>query len=279
MAVLKATRAPNGFAIVPIHYSHDPEKNAAWAARERLKYPTDAAWRREMELDFTAEAGALAYPNYRASIHLIKRIEPVAAVPLCLDVDFNVAPMVWVVTQVLHGWLNVLRTIRLSPATNARMVTEFRNCFPSHNAELWIYGDAVGNNRDHQTGQTDYDLIRIAFGGYNAPLVFKVPLDNPAIKDRLNAVNTKLLAPDGRPGIRIDAERCPELVEDFEQVMLDSHGKIAKTYDSRNPYSERTHASDALGYQIAREFPVGEFKRTTTKPAPPLKYAKLIGDL
>jgi hypothetical protein len=283
MSVLHPIRAPNGFTIVPIHYSHDVEKDTAWAARERLKYTagggTDADWQREMEIDFTAQAGALAYPSYRSSIHLIKRIEPVAGVPLCLAADFNVQPMVWVVAQVLHGWVNCLRTIGLSPATVARMVVEFRNCYPSHNAELWIYGDATGSARDHQTGQTDYDLIRIAFGGYNAPLVFKVPLANPLEKDRLNAVNVKLLAPDGRPGIRIDAERCPELVEDFEQVVLDSRGKIAKTYDSRNPYSRRTHASDALGYLVTREWPVGKFKRAATKPAAPLKYGRVLGDI
>jgi hypothetical protein len=275
-----------GWAIVPIHYSLDPEKTEAWAAHEKERYRAsglpnpDGVWQREMEIDFSATAGALAYPNYHESIHCVPGEIPVQrGIPLCLWMDFNVAPMVWGVAQIVHGWLNCIRTFSLEPATIALMCVEFRNLYPSHSAELWIYGDAAGHSRTSQTAQSDYDLVRIGLVGYNVPIVHKVPIDNPDEKDRLNAVNTKLKPPDGMPGMRISKPNCPHLVADFEQVVLNNRGKLAKTYDFSNPYSKLTHASDGVGYLISREWPVAKLVSRPAPKAKPLKYDRLLGDL
>jgi hypothetical protein len=279
MPALRAIRAPNGMAIVPIHYSHDEEKNAAWAARERAKYiGKDSDWEREYEINFAQVSGVLAYPSFRDSVHVVDRLDLVEHVPLEWWWDFNVSPMVTGIFQVIHGWMNVLRVIELDPSTVTLMCREFRNFYPSHGAELNIYGDAMGSNRDHQTGGTDYDLIRNGMAGYNAPRNFLVPNSNPLEKDRLNSVNAKLAPTQGMPGVRILRPLCKPLLDDFAGVILDSRGKVAKTYDGKNPYSKRTHASDGFGYAVWRLWPVAEFKATTRKPAKPLVYKGLLGE-
>jgi hypothetical protein len=49
---------------------------------------------------------------------------------------------------------------------------------------------------------------------------------------------------------------CKQLIKDFEQVCwkVDPHGNSLAELDKSNPL--RTHASDALGYYVAREFPM-----------------------
>jgi hypothetical protein len=196
-------------------------------------------------------------------------------------VDFNVSPMVWEVAQIHKGKPRWINEVRLAPASIDEMVREFRNLYPAHPGELWIYGDATGKGRTAQTGKSDYDLMRLAFQGYGAPLVFKVPQANPLVRDRLNAVNRMLRSVDGLPGLEIDPERCPELVRDLEECVLRDDGKdLLKVYDSADPYHERTHASDDVGYFIWREWPVSAEaqRRMLSKPRAPLKYGRMLGD-
>jgi hypothetical protein len=208
-------------------------------------------------------------------------------------VDFNVSPMVWEIGQIQKARPKVINEIRLpgpegGSATIEAMVREFRNLYPSHRGYVVIYGDATGHTRTAQTGQSDYALIRLAFRGYSAELEFKVPAANPFVKDRLNAVNRMFRGVDGLPGIEIDEDNCPELLRDLEEVVLIEKKAaggapsidILKTYDPTDPYHERTHASDDLGYFIAREWPVAmeAVRAASSKAQPPLKYGKLLGD-
>jgi hypothetical protein len=83
----------------------------------------------------------------------------------------------------------------------------------------------------------------------------KVPEDNPLVRDRVNAVNRALLDETGAQWVEVDPA-CPELIADLEQVISDGRGGIKKTFNRRDPYFRRTHASDALGYWISFEEPV-----------------------
>ena len=47
-----------------------------------------------------------------------------------------------------------------------------------------------------------------------------------------------------------------ELINDLEQVISDGKQGIKKTHNKKDPYYQRTHTSDALGYWIALEAPV-----------------------
>jgi hypothetical protein len=161
------------------------------------------------------------------------------------------------------------------------MVEEFRNAYPAHPAGICVYGDATGNARTGQTAQSDYDLLRIALRGYPTPISWKVPADNPDEKDRRNAFNAKLKPPDGMPGMRI-SPKCKELIEDLQAVVLrPDQKKILKVYDGKDPYARRTHASDAAGYLVSREWPLVQVASSALrKPsAPAMKPGRLLGDI
>ena len=269
--------------MVPVHYSHDPEKGEKWKSDALEKYKTtkddwQAAWNREMEMDFSSVSGAAAYRYVEAN--LMRGLEYSVSLPLCLTMDFNVEPCVWEVAQIIRGLCCFIDEIRISPASIEDMVREFRNRYPAHQGELWIYGDATGNGRNPQTGKSCYELVRLYLRGYSATQVWKVAMINPPVIDRVNAFNLKMRGADGLVGVLIDPDKCPELVRDLKEVVIRG-GQIVKVKKREDPYFYRTHASDSAGYLVFREWPVVKTLMASTPKKNPgrRRYRQVLGEM
>lgn len=108
--------------------------------------------------------------------------------------------------------------------------------------QISIYPDASGQNRKTNATQTDVDMIRQA--GYQ---VF-VNHSNPAVRDRINAVNALL----AHTKLFINTDKCPNLANALEVQGYDEKGEPEKwathpAVDDRN---------DSAGYFIAYRYPV-----------------------
>jgi len=279
--ILQPIKTPRGFVMVPVHYSHDPDKDDEWKSKQIEKYKTDrddwqGAWNREMEMDFSSVSGASAYRFTESNF--LRGLEYSVSLPLCLTMDFNVEPCIWEVAQIIRGLCCFIGEIRLAPASIEDMVREFRNMFPAHAGELWIYGDATGNGRNPQTGKSCYELVRLYLRGYSATQVWKVPIINPPVIDRVNAFNLKMRGVEGQVGVLVDPDKCPELVKDLKEVVIRG-GQIVKVKKREDPYFYRTHASDASGYLIFREWPVVKalMAATPNKRAASRRYERVLG--
>lgn len=290
LEILKPIKSDTGFTIIPVHYTMDPDKTSVdWLLREQAKYKRENAdwlrvWNKEMELDFTAVSGSPAYPHF-TDLNVKPDLAYSQHIPLRLCCDFNVEPMVWEVAQVVRIMNDdipiFIHEISMAPGSIDDMVTAFRNVFPDHLAEVWIYGDATGAGRSSQTAKSCYDLIRLAFRGYASGIRFMVPARNPDQRDRLNAFNLRLKDPEGRPGCFV-SDKCPELIKDLREVVTKEDGtKIVKVAKRDNPYFWRTHASDAAGYFIYREWPTRrEVSRRLSRPRPKRRvYQSLLGEM
>jgi hypothetical protein len=208
-----------------------------------------------MEIAFEAKIGSAVYTAYQREKHLRTGLLHDPRIPLLLSVDFNVSPMIWIVAQMRAGNLYIIDEIAQAPASVASMVQEFRNRYSDQLAPVEIYGDATGNSASAQTARSYYELMAIELKGYPAPIHWRVPVANPRVVNRVNAVNLWLSNPDNTGAIAIDADKCPELVADMAQVVWSQTAKkqeILKIFDPAKEYSRRTHASDALGYLIWR---------------------------
>lgn len=201
-------------------------------------------------------AGNRAYGNFNAQLHVRDLADFSWRRPLCWFWDFNVEPMITGVGQ-RHGEVfKVYREFVLEDnASIDEMVEMFREAYPTHGGELWIYGDATGRNRNVQTARSEYQLILNAMRGYPMPVRLKVPETNPPVNDRVNAVNASFRDHEGFPRIEIDTS-CDQLIADFEGVLFDNRMGIKKVHNRKDPYYHRTHASDAFGYWIVKERPV-----------------------
>jgi phage terminase large subunit len=89
------------------------------------------------------------------------------------------------------------------------------------------------------------------------PVSYRVPKANPAVRDRVNLVNSKLRSAAGEVRMAVDP-KCKELIKDFEQVSY----KADTTAIDKEKDRRRTHLSDALGYLLWQECrttaPIGE---------------------
>ena len=272
-------RHSGGWCILPVHYSLDADKDVAWMAQERGKFLTQGDWDREMELDMRSIAGTAAYPHWADGIHIVGELPILPGIPLCLACDFNVAPMVWLVCQLFRRNVRVVDEVVGRGVSVPDLVTELRNRYPTHTAELWIYGDPAGSNRNAQTAMSDYDLMRLGLRGYPVPVVWKVAVAHPLVKDRVAAVNHALRDTDGRAWVHVH-QRCGMLIQDMQEVVLEPGGGLHKVNDRHNPYHQRTHASDALGYLIAREFPVAIAAIAQAREVrKPLQYGRILGKI
>ena len=123
--------------------------------------------------------------------------------------------------------------------------------------QLNIYGDATGDSRQSSASRTDWEMVREFFSRYRDRFTvsFCQGSSNPHVRDRTNCVNAVLRNQAGLRRIFVDG-RAKQLIQDFERVhwKTDVNGNPLGEIDKSDP--ARTHTSDALGYMIAREFPM-----------------------
>ena len=75
---------------------------------------------------------------------------------------------------------------------------------------------------------------------------------NPAVKDRINAVNGMTLNAEGVRRWRVNTDQCPTLTEAQEQQAWDlKKGEPDKT-------TGHDHPNDAIGYFLVKRYPIAE---------------------
>lgn len=202
-------------------------------------------------------SGARAYTGFDRRLHMRSPgvIQPY--MPLAWFWDFNVEPMVSGIGQLDAGMFKVFREFILDEGNIPDMVEAFIMEVPNHRGEIWLYGDATGAKRSHQTKEmsTDWQVVLNQMSGYGVPVRKKVKDANPFVADRINSVNGAFKDDRGVVCVQVDPI-CTELIKDFEQVLMDGPGRIKKVRNNKDPYYRRTHISDAFGYWIAREKPI-----------------------
>jgi hypothetical protein len=187
--------------------------------------------------------------------------------PLVWSLDFNVDPMCMLLIQRIEDIVHVLEEIVIRPSANTQAACEaFQKraalldkylSFNQRPLQVHIYGDASGAHRRTSACETDWTIIRNFFthwrGVFN-PFYF-TNKSNPAVRDRVNCVNTRLRSQSQESRMLIHPS-CTELLKDLEEVtwLCDSLG--SPTNEIKKADKNRTHASDALGYYISQAFPM-----------------------
>jgi hypothetical protein len=121
-----------------------------------------------------------------------------------------------------------------------------------HKGGVTLYGDATGGaKKSCGVKGSDWDIIKQKFSGV-FHITMRVPKSNPAVRVRINSVNSRLVSADGYIGTIVDRS-CKFLIRDFEGVTCDDQGDINKS-DAK---SLLTHISDGFGYYVNKEHPFG----------------------
>lgn len=226
------------------------------AARRDLD---DLTYSQEYEASFVSFEGQTYYPFAERSHCARLSYDPRADLTFCFD--FNVAPGIAAVVQEqmlpsglsgtgLIGEVHIPRNSS-TPAVCRRLVADWGN----HRGNILCHGDATGGARGSaKVGGSDWDLIRAELAPVFGPrLRLSVPRANPPERVRVNAVNARLKNAAGEVRLMVDPANAPHTQKDFEGVRLlvGGAGEIDKKADPG-----LSHLSDAIGYYIARNFPL-----------------------
>ena len=162
--------------------------------------------------------------------------------PLHVGADFNVTNCTLVLCVIRNGLpfvVDEVTGIRDTPA----MASILKERYKGH--AITVYPDATGRSRKTvDASESDLAILR------QAGLMVRVDGSNPAVKDRINAVNGVILNAEGARRLMVNTDRCPRLTEALEQ----------QAYDPRNGEPDKTsghdHLNDALGYFVNQRYPI-----------------------
>lgn len=180
------------------------------------------------------------YPDFdRRLNHLSAEILP--GEHLHVGIDFNVynsTAIVAVIRMDCPVIVAELTGVRDTPALAALLVSRFEG------HRITAYPDASGRgHKSVNASLSDLQILR----DYGIEVI--VNPSNPAVKDRVNAVNAAILNGYGDRRLAIDTDKCPVITECLEQQVYDKNSEPDKS-------AGKDHAPDALGYFIASRWPV-----------------------
>lgn len=186
--------------------------------------------------------------------------------PMDLSFDFNVDPGVCVISQDIEyrgdnpnaadEITACFGEVYIPQNSNTEVVcNKIIEDWGKHKGIVRAYGDATGGNRGTAklTG-SDWDIIEnVLSPHYRNRFDLHVDKANPSVRGRINAVNTRVKSCTGTIRMLMDRERCPRLIKDLDgvRILKGSAGELDKKFDR-----DLTHISDAIGYKIAKCFPV-----------------------
>ena len=195
-----------------------------------------------LEGKFVNLASGSVYPNFdRALNHTSETAKPGEV--LHCGLDFNVLNMTAIVSVIRDDQpltVGELAKVRDTPAM-ARMLKER---FVSTGHQVVVYPDASGQNTSSKNaGESDLSILKAA------GLQVRVSPTNPAVRDRVNAVNALILNDAGARRWKVNTDACPTLTEALEQQAYDKNGEPDKT-------TGHDHATDAAGYFLVSRWPI-----------------------
>lgn len=195
---------------------------------------------------FVNLASGNVYANFdRRLNHTPERIRANEA--LHVGLDFNVMNMTAVVSVVRDNLplsLEELTKVRDTPA----MAKLLKDRYSDKGHSVVIYPDASGGNTSSKNAsESDLSILR------QAGFQISVNPSNPAVKDRINAVDAMALNAEGKRRWLVNTDACPVLTEAQEQQAWDKNGQPDKK-------TGHDHPNDAVGYFMVKRYPI--VKRT-----------------
>lgn len=211
-----------------------PEEIAA--ARSEMDERT---FRQEYEATFESYAGRIYYAFDRANIKPYTGSVPST---IFVGMDFNIDPMSAVIGVRVGDTMHIIDEIRMFSSNTQEMVSELRERYPGQ--QIVVYPDPAARQRKTSAGgQTDLSILQ------NAGFQVKAPLSHDAVRDGINAVNSRLRDATGVMHLLVDP-KCKNLIESLERH---AYKEGTSQPDKESGYD---HMTDAVRYMISYIWPV-----------------------
>ena len=200
----------------------------------------ERTFRQEYLATFETFSGRIYYSFDRTlNVHKYEGATPDV---VYIGMDFNIDPMSAVVATRIGDNLHIIDEIRLFSSNTQEMVQEIKQRFSR--SKIWSYPDPAGNQRKTSAGGvTDITILN------NAGFVVKAPRSHTPVRDRINAVNSRLCSSSGVRHLFVDP-KCKYTIEGLERQ---TYKEGSSQPDKDSGYD---HMNDALGYMVDYLFPV-----------------------
>jgi len=182
----------------------------------------------------------------------VREVEDLNTDVLVTGWDFNLDPMSVVIAVRRGDDLYVIDEIRMFSSNTQEAVDEIQARYPR--SKIWAYPDPASRQRKTSAGGST-DLIQLQ----NAGFVVKCPQSHTPVRDRINAVNSRLCSADGVRHLYI-ASTCKHTIEGLERQ---TYKEASSQPDKDSGYD---HMMDALGYMVDYIFPIRKDIGNITQP-------------
>lgn len=200
----------------------------------------ERTFRQEYLATFETFSGRIYYAFDRAAN--VRKYEGNTPDVIYVGMDFNIDPMSAVIAVRSGDTLHIIDEVRLFSSNTKEMVDEIKQRFPK--SKVWVYPDPAGSQRKTSAGgMTDITILQ------NAGFVVKAPRAHTPVRDRINAVNSRLCDSTGIRRLFIDG-KCKYTIEGLERQ---TYREGSSQPDKDSGYD---HMNDALGYMVDYLFPV-----------------------
>tara|TARA_R100000329_G_scaffold36340_2_gene34200 strand:+ start:1713 stop:2930 length:1218 start_codon:yes stop_codon:yes gene_type:complete len=208
---------------------------------EQAKQDLDLrTFQQEYEATFVNYSGMIYY-NFNRDKNLVEKYQKNSGV-YHIGLDFNIDPMSAVVCVIENDRIYLIDEIQIYSSNTNEMCEEIRTRYK--NKQIVVYPDPSARQRKTSAGGlTDLAILK-NFG-------FDVRCKNtaPLVRDRINAVNSKLKNVNGKNSLFI-VKSCKNAIKSIERQIYKEGTHIP---DKDSGYD---HMNDALGYLVEYNFPL-----------------------
>jgi hypothetical protein len=205
----------------------------------------ERTFRQEYMATFETFSGRIYYAFDRA--HNVKPWDKEVPSVLYTGWDFNIDPMSVVIAVKysdarLGECLHIIDEVRLFSSNTQEAIDEVKSRYPK--TKMWAFPDPASRQRKTSAGgMTDLTLLA------NAGFVVKAPNSHTPVRDRINAVNSRLCDTTGVRHLFVSPS-CKYTIEGLERQ---TYKEGSSQPDKDSGYD---HMMDALGYMTDYMFPV-----------------------
>jgi len=208
---------------------------------EQAKQDLDLrTFQQEYEATFVNYSGMIYY-NFSRDKNIIEKYTKDSPV-LHIGLDFNVDPMSAVVCILENDRIIVIDEIQIYSSNTNEMCDEIKTRY--RNKQIVVYPDPSARQRKTSAGGlTDLSILK------NVGFDVKCKNTAPLIRDRINAVNSKLKNVNGKNNLFI-VKSCKNVIKSIERQIYKEGTHIP---DKDSGFD---HMNDALGYLVEYNFPL-----------------------
>lgn len=226
-------------------------------------------FKQEYEASFETSNGRI-YEDYGVHNYTTDVIQPHEQ--LLWFHDFNFTPLSSGVGVRRGNDLYCLDEIILTSAVARQSAEEFVSKYLTHqNKNVIIYGDPAGRAGEKHGHASDYTELEAVLRRNGWKVERRVKNSAPAIRDRQNAVRTKILNGEGKTSLYVNPKRCPYTHKGLATASIKQGSTFLEVED------DYQHITTAVGYCVEYEWPVR--RENTTHPVLDLPTLNYFGSL